>query len=96
MRLIADIHHFHRFHSVQLGLLAGACGTGLAAYGTALAIAPQVVSGVPHWLLTAMTLGSMLLPFASVAFRAIDQPELSLPKPTVPPSNDFHQHEDAP
>lgn len=93
MRLIADIHNWHRFRSVQLGLLATACGTGLAAYGTALAIAPQVVSGVPHWLLTAMTLGSMLLPFASVVFRAIDQPNLPTTPPRCPSSNDFHQGE---
>lgn len=91
MKLIADIHNFHRFRSVQFGMLAGACGTALAAYGVALAISPTVVSGVPHWLLTALTLGSMLLPLASVLFRAIDQPNLPPAAPRPPASNDFHQ-----
>lgn len=90
MKLIDDVHNWHRFRSVQLGLLAGACGAGLAAYGTAAAVAPAVVSGVPHWLLTVLTLGSMLLPLAGVVARAIAQPNLP-PRPTVPPSNDFHQ-----
>lgn len=91
MKLIADVHNWHRFRSVQLGLLAGACGTGLAAYGAALAIAPAVVSSVPHWLLTVLTLGSMLLPFASVVWRAIAQSDLPPAPPAPPPSNDFHQ-----
>lgn len=90
MRLIADIHNFHRFHSVQLGLLATACGSAVTAYGAALAISPALVSGIPHWLVTALVLGTMLLPAASVVARAIDQSSLPL-KPPVPPSNDFHQ-----
>lgn len=91
MKLIADIHNWHRFRSVQFGLLAAACGTALTAYGAAAAVAPQVVSGVPHWLLTALTLGSMLLPFASVIWRAIAQSGLPPARPAPPPCNDFHQ-----
>lgn len=91
MKLIADFHNWHRFRSVQFGLLAAACGTGVTAYGVAFAIAPSVVSGVPHWIVTVLTLGSMLLPLASVVARGIAQTNL----PPVPPrpmrDNDFHQ-----
>lgn len=80
MKLIADIHNFRRFRSVQFGLLAAACGAALAAYGAALAIAPQVVSGVPHWLLTVLSVGSMVFAFAGVVARGIVQPNLP-PKP---------------
>lgn len=91
MKLIADVHNWRRFRSVQFGLLATACGAGVAAYGTALAIAPSVVSGVPHWLVTLLTLGSMVLPLASVVARAIDQPNLPPSPPKPPGDNDFHQ-----
>lgn len=90
MKLISDVHNWRRFRSVQFGLLATACGAGVAAYGAALAIAPSVVSGVPHWLVTLLTLGSMVLPLASVVARAIAQPNLP-PAPRCPSSNDFHQ-----
>lgn len=81
MRLIHDFHNFHRFHSVRFGVLAAACGSGLAAYGVALAISPSVVSGVPHWLLTVLTLGSMGFSILAVIGRAIAQPKL----PTIAP-----------
>jgi hypothetical protein len=91
MKRIADFHNFYRFRSVQWGIAAAACGTGVAAYGTALAIAPSVVSGVPHWLVTALTVGSMVLPIAGVLARAIDQPDLPATPPHPPASNDYHQ-----
>ncbi|HET9189793.1 MAG TPA: hypothetical protein VFN69_04395 [Rudaea sp.] len=91
MHLIADFRNFHRFRSVQFGLLATACGAGVAAYGAALAISPSVVSGVPHWLVTLLTVGSMVLPFASVIARAVAQPNLPPPPPKPPGANDFHQ-----
>lgn len=81
MNYIADVHNWHRFRSVQLGLCGGACGAALTAYGAALAIAPDVVSGVPHWLLTVLVLGSMAFPFASTFARALAQPNL----PPIPP-----------
>lgn len=93
VRWVSDIHNWHRFRSVQFGLLATACGAGVAAYGTALAIAPSVVSGVPHWLVTLLTIGSMVLPLASVLARAIAQPNLPPAAPQPPGSNDFHQGE---
>lgn len=93
MRWIDDIHNWHRFRSVQLACIGGACGTALTAYGAALAISPAVVSGVPHWLLTVLTLGSMACPFAAAVARAIDQPKLHAPP--SPASNDFHQGHDA-
>ena len=89
MRWIHDIHNWHRFRCVQLGLLATACGTGMAAYGVGYAINPSVVSGVPHWLVTTLCLGSMILPLASVVARAIAQPDLP-----PPPGDD--QHEEGP
>lgn len=89
-RWIPDIHNWHRFRSVQFGMCGGACGAALTAYGVARAIDPAVVAGVPQWLLTALTVGSMAFAFASVIARAVAQPSLP-PKPAVPPSNDFHQ-----
>lgn len=77
---VDDVHNWHRWRSVQLGVLAAACGAGVAAYGAGYAIAPAVVSGVPHWIVTALTLGSMLLPIASVFARALKQ-DLPAPKP---------------
>lgn len=91
MPWISDLHNWHRFRSVQFGLLAAACGTGVTAYGVAYAIAPSVVSGVPHWLVTLLTLGSMLLPLASVFARAIVQPNLPPTPPRPMSGNDFHQ-----
>lgn len=91
MRWIDDLHNFHRFRSVQLGLLATACGSAVTAYGAALAISPTLVSGIPHWLVTVLVAGTMLLPAASVFARAIDQPNLPPAPPRGPPSNDFHQ-----
>lgn len=93
MRWVHDVHNWHRWRSVQFGLLATACGAGVAAYGVAYSIAPSVVSGVPHWLVTALTIGSMILPLASVVARAIAQPDLPTPPPRPMNGNDFHQGE---
>ena len=91
MNWIPDIHNWHRFNSVRLNLIGGACGAALTAYGAAYAIAPSVVSGVPHWLLTILTLGSMALAFGAAFARAVAQPNLPTEPPRPANGNDFHQ-----
>ena len=91
MNWIGDIHNYWRFRSVQWGLVGAGAGAALAAYGTALAVSPAVVSGVPHWLLTVLTLVSMLAPMASMLARALAQPNLPTAPPKPPAGNDFHQ-----
>lgn len=93
LHLIKDAHNWHRFHSVQFGLVGGAFGAALTAYGAALAISPAIVSSIPHWVLTVLCSGSMIFAFASVAARAIAQPNLPPAIPKPPASNDFHQRQ---
>lgn len=81
MKWVSDIHNLHRFRSVQVSAVGGAAGLALAAYGTALAISPQVVSGVPQWVLTLLVGITMATPFAAIWARAVDQPNL----PPAPP-----------
>jgi hypothetical protein len=91
MRFIEDIHNWRRFHSVQLNMIGGAFGAALTAYGSALAISPAIVAGIPHWVLTVLCVGSMAFAFGAAAARAIDQPNLPPSPPKPPGDNDFHQ-----
>jgi hypothetical protein len=93
VKLIKDIHNLHRFRSVQISAVGGAAGLALAAYGTALAISPQVVAGVPQWVLTVLVGITMATPFAAIWARALDQPNLPPTVPKPPASNDFHQRQ---
>lgn len=74
--LIDDIENWHRFRSVQFAGLAAAFAAALTAYGAAYAINPILVSGIPHWFLTACAIGSMSSSGLSAAWRGIKQTNL--------------------
>lgn len=79
---IDDIHNFWRFRSVQLGSLSAVFMAALTFYGAAKAIAPSVVSGVPHWFLTVCSVGGMVTAGLGVLYRGVKQSNLPA-KPNV-------------
>lgn len=95
MKLVPDAHNWHRWWSVRLGLLSGACFAAAKAYTALNAMAPQLVAGVPQWILTGLTVTAMGLGAAGFMARFVDQPSLPPASPKPPASNDFHQ-EDTP
>jgi hypothetical protein len=79
VKLVDDIEHFWKFWSVRLGVLAAACGAGLAAWGAANAIDPRLVRHFPQWTLDALSFGSVIFSTAAVLARAVAQPRLQPP-----------------
>lgn len=96
MKWISDIRNFHRFRSVQWGAIGIVCGGALEGYSKLAQWAPNLQQYVPGWALHIVTVVFFVSPFMSLLSRAIDQPKLATPRPTVPPSNDFHPKEDSP
>lgn len=76
MQWIEDIHNWKRFHSVQFGILASVFMAPLTFYGACLAIAPSIVSGIPHWFLTLCSSGGMISSGLALLSRAIKQTSL--------------------
>jgi hypothetical protein len=93
VKLIADIHNWHRWWSVRLGFLSGVCFAAAGVYAKLDGLAPQLVAGVPQWILTGLTTAAMGLGAAGFVARFIDQPNLPPAPPKPPASNDFHQRE---
>lgn len=76
LNLIADVENFWKFWSVRLGVVAGACCAGMAAYAAAKALDPAFVLHFPQWLLDVLAYGSVVFGTAAFIARGIDQPKL--------------------
>jgi hypothetical protein len=64
MRLVDDARHFWKWFSVQAMALAAAVQGAWAAFSD------DLKQNVPHWLVTALTLGLL---FAGIAGRMVQQ-----------------------
>lgn len=93
MKLVPDIRDWHRWWSVRFGMMSGACFAAAKAYTALNTMAPQLVAGVPQWILTGLTTAAMGLAAGGFIARFIDQTPSPKPSVTVPPPNDFHQRE---
>lgn len=71
-----DIENFWKFWSVRLGLIAGACCAGMAAYAAAKTLDPLFVAHFPQWTLDVLSYGSVVFGVAAFIARGIDQPNL--------------------
>lgn len=74
---VVDIEDFWKFWSVRIGLLAGACCVGMAAYATARNFDPVFVAHFPTWIIDALSYGSVIFGVAAFIARGIDQPNLN-------------------
>lgn len=83
MKLVADIHNFWRWWSVQLGLLAGAFGAAATAYAGMLVLVPQWGNQMPSWFGLVVCGGSSACAFAGVLARRWAQDGLTPAAPTV-------------
>jgi hypothetical protein len=84
MKLVADIRDWHKWWSVRLGILSGACFAAAKAYTALNTMAPQLVAGVPQWILTGLTTAAMGLAAGGFIARFVDQAPAAKPTPTVP------------
>lgn len=80
MNLVPYWRKWHRMRSIRWNALTLALGSALAAYGTALSISPTLVSGIPHWILTALVAGTMIGPILSSLGAVTNQTELQKEK----------------
>ena len=76
MSLVPYWRKWHRMRSIRWNALTLAFGGSLAAYGAALTISPTLVSGIPHWILTALVAGTMIGPILSSFGAVTNQPNL--------------------
>lgn len=74
---VSDIENFWKFWSVRLGVLAGACCAGMAAYATARNFDPVFVAHFPGWIINTLSYGSVVFGVAAFIARGIDQPSLN-------------------
>lgn len=65
---------WHKMHSVRFSALAAACATALASYHLADSFSPAYVSGIPHWVVTALVVGTVVCPLLAGLGSVIDQP----------------------
>lgn len=68
--------NWHRMKSIRWNALTLGFGGALAAYGAAWNISPAVVSGIPHWIVTALVAGTMIGPILSSFGALTNQPDL--------------------
>lgn len=71
-----DVENFWKFWSVRLGIIAGACCAGMAAYAAAKSFDPRFVEHFPQWILDMLAYGSVVFGTAAFIARGVDQPNL--------------------
>jgi len=76
MNLVPYWRNWHKMRSIRWNALTLGFGSALAAYGAALTISPTLVSGIPHWILTALVAGTMIGPILSSFGAVTNQPNL--------------------
>lgn len=76
MKLVADASNWHRWWSMRLGAMSGACFAAAGVYVAMSGMAPKLVAGVPQIILTGIVCTAMAFGAAGYLARPLAQKNL--------------------